>query len=311
MSGGNNPSDTRNDEQDSQPRGNTGEQPANQAGAPGGQQPAGTGTQGQQGQGGQYPQGQQGQGGQYPQGQQGQGGQYPQGQQGQQGTFAQGSGFGGSNLLNDLQRPEPKRYLKGIVGTMGIASVLLGVMTFLLGLIGGFPFVPGAVEVADSAASAMSASGGPQVGQLMGTSHQLTIGYLTAEIAPFVAFGLAPLIGLFVATQMSEDAQTRRMTAGVGVFLGAFVFVLVTTVIASFVVPSLSAFAEAAGSSAGDLGGFGMAGATELSGSLDNLSSIQFGNLLINSAIVGLMGGIAAFGAAYAADTFLGENAGY
>ncbi|QGN08004.1 hypothetical protein Hrd1104_12330 [Halorhabdus sp. CBA1104] len=302
MTDENNPRKTQNSEQDSQPRGNTGGQPANQGGAPGGQQAGGTGAQGQ---GSQHTQGQQGQGGQYAQDQQGQGGQYAQ-----QGQYAQGGGYGGSSLLNDLQRPEPKRYLKGIVGTMGIASVLLGAMTFLLGMIGGFSFVPGAVEVAGSTASAMGTSSGPQVGQALGTTHQLTIGYLTAEIAPFIAFGLAPLIGLFVATRMSDDVQTRRMTAGAGVFLGGFVFVLVTTLMASFIVPSLSAFTEAAGSSAAGLGGL-PAGASEMSGSLNNLSSIQFGNLIINSVIVGLMSGIAAFGAAYAADTFLGEGAGY
>lgn len=242
----------------------------------------------------------------YQQGTQNQGapgqGNYQQANQGSQsqGNYQQGSQYGGqqqygggSSALDDLQRPEPMRFIKGIVGTMVAASVLLGVLIFLLGALGGFPVLPEAAGMV---------SGMAGVGSIFGSSHKLLLGYLTAEVAPFVAFIMAPIFGALVGFRMQSSARTKQLAAGAGTFSGALAFVVIVTVIASMVIPSASAFTEAASSAAGTSSI--APGPSTSAAALGSLGSVQFGNLIINALLIAVLSGATAAATVFSIDTF-------
>jgi hypothetical protein len=181
---------------------------------------------------------------------------------------------------------------------MVAAGILLGVMVFLIGTVGGFTILP---EATDTAQSMAEQSGqGDTLDNTLSNTHQTLLGYLTGQIAPFIAFLMAPMFGLVAGTQMSSARKTKQFTAAAGTFVGAILFVFIVTFIASMVVPDLTDFPL------GALGtGMGGGEAAALSAVETGLGSIQFLNTLINGVIVGLLSAGTAAATVYITDDFL------
>ena len=264
---------------------------------------SGSGNQPNQG-GDQPQQGGQAQGGQ-PQGNQAQGGQPHQGGQPQQGDYGQPPQGGGESPVDALQRPGPQRYLKGIGILSGIAGVAFSVMMILVMKIGGFPVLPAAVQQARNLAAAAggattggatAASPTQQLDAGISTSHQVIISYMSTELAPFIAFGLALVVGVIVATQMSDDGQAKLATAGAGMFVGGLLIVVISSALIGFLGPSVP---QSLLSSAG---AGGVAGAVNPS-----LATPQWGNIIINGILAGVGAGAGAAATVFSLDNYLLE----
>lgn len=173
---------------------------------------------------------------------------------------------------------------------MAAAAALLGILVFLLGNVGGFPLLPEAVTQAQEQTQSTAV-----VDDALSSSHQLLLAYLTAELAPFIAFLMAPLFGMLAGLRMTVAPRTKQLTAAAGTFAGAVVFVVVVTLFASFVVPEASDFGPAAS----------LAGAQQNPDAATGLGSIQFGNTIVNGLLVGLLAGATAFATTYSIDGFL------
>ncbi len=203
----------------------------------------------------------------------------------QQGGYAGQAHAGGQESIgNVLQRPKPKSYMQSIIGSMGVAGLLLGVGVFLVAEMGGWSLIPGAATAISS----------PEVTTALAFSHKLTLAYVTNELAIFLAFIMAPLFGALVGLRMDDSERAKYATSGVGVGIGALLFVMIVGFIASMVVPSVPQSL----SQTGQFGGTGMA-------SQVNLGQVQFGKLLINGILVAIPAGLAASATAYfTADSF-------
>lgn len=198
----------------------------------------------------------------------------PQGQAARQPA----AGAGQEGIGDILQRPGPKSYMQGIIGSMSIVGALLGVGVFLVAEMGGRSLMPGA-------ASAVS---GEQVNTALTFTHKLTLAYVTNELAIFLAFLMAPLFGALVALRMDDTFRAKLATSGVGVGVGALAFTVIVAFIASMVVPSVPQSLAAASA-----GSFGAAGTSV------DLGSVEFGNLIINGIMIGITAGVAASATAY------------
>jgi hypothetical protein len=167
--------------------------------------------------------------------------------------------------------------------------------------IGGFPILPEAVNQARNLAATAGQVGGSQAGpsptqQLdagISTSHEVIISYMSTELAPFIAFGLAVVVGGLVATQMTDDGQAKLATAGVGMFAGGLIIVVVSSALIGFLGPSLpQSLLSAAGTG-------GVAGAVT-----PGLAAPQWGNIVLNGIMAGVGAGGTAAATVYSLDNF-------
>ena len=200
----------------------------------------------------------------------------------QQGGYAGQAQAGGQESIGTiLGRPKPKSYMQSIVGSMGVVGILLGVGTFLVAQAGGRSLLPGIVQ-------SVSVQG---VDQAISATHQLTLAYVTNELAIFLAFMMAPLFGALVALRMDDTERAKLATSGVGVAIGTFVFVVIVAFVASMFVPSASQFTSGLPTGTSAVGGF--------QGASFGLGSVNFGNLVINGVLMGIAGGLAASATGY------------
>lgn len=196
------------------------------------------------------------------------------------------------------------RFVKGstILGaTTGIAFAL---MMILVGKIGGFPILPGATETARDAAEsgAVGAAGQGDVSgteafdATLATSHETLIAYMSTELAPFLAFGLAVVVGVLVVTRLDESRTNKLATAGAGMFAGGFLLVLVSSLLIGVLGPSIpDILLEAQGA--------GMAASA-----IDtSLASPQFTNIILNGVFAGVGSGATAAATVFSLDRFILE----
>ena len=193
--------------------------------------------------------------------------------------------------------------MTGIIATMSIAGVLMGIMSALLSLVGGFPSLPGSVTQTRSALQDLSAnSGGLQqsgqselgaLNQAISTAHEAVVTGLTTELAPFVAFVIAVAIGVGLAVKSTDDSPVA--TAGVGSLIGGFLFILLAVFITSIFYPSVPT-GESATTITGTFSGLANQNGTIL--------KLQLTNLLLNSVVVGIVTGLTAAASAFSVDRF-------
>ena len=208
----------------------------------------------------------------------------------------QGQPAGTQESITDaIQRPGPQSYIQGIAGIMAAMGVLLGFGVFLVAQFGGRSLLPGIVD---------EFSGMQGLDETIAASHELTMAYMANEMAIFLAFLMAPLFGALVAFKLDDTRQAKMGAAGVGVAVGSIIFVSIVVVASSIVAPSASAFVEAGAQLEGQ----------EAAAVADDpemqmlqgmeLGSINVGNMLINSVLVGIPAGIAAASIIYFDEEF-------
>lgn len=215
-------------------------------------------------------------------------------------------GGGGGNGLDALGSGEPNQYLKGIISTMATVGLLLGVLVFLLGIVGGFAVLPGAYDDAKSdigqqggvdGVPATSQVNADYVDKVESSTFQTINGYLVSLIAPFLAFLMAPIFGAVVAFRMGPNSS-KELTVAAGTFVGGILFMLLATFIASLSIPDIAAFAP---EGTGAL----VSAAAEEEGVSTGLGSVRFLKLLINSVVVGAVTAAAAVATTYSIDNFV------
>ena len=172
--------------------------------------------------------------------------------------------------------------------------------------IGGFPVLPAATDTARQLAEAQAPTGGLEstataspssvelLNQGISTSHQVIISYMTAELAPFIAFGLALVVGTVVSTQTSEDMQSKFTVSGVGMLIGGFLIVLISSALVGFLGPSIP---QSVLDSAG----------TQASVVKPGLAAPQWGNIFMNGVMTGVGAAGAAIVTVFSLDTFFAE----
>jgi len=209
---------------------------------------------------------------------------------------------GGGNALDALGGGEPNKFIKGIISTMATVGILLGVLVFLLGMVGGFAVLPGAYDDArqdiEQQASDTNVPGSSQVSsdyidKVESSTYKTVNGYLVSLVAPFLAFFMAPIFGAIVAFEM--DGGSKVQTAAVGTFVGGILFMILATFIASLSIPDATAFLP------DGLGGLATA-QTDVSTAL---GSVQFLNLIIDSVVVGAVTAAAAAATTFSIDNFV------
>jgi len=209
---------------------------------------------------------------------------------------------GGGNALDALGEGEPNKYLKGIISTMATVGILLGVLVFLLGAIGGFAVLPGAYDDArqeiEQQASDTGVPGSSQVSadyidKVESSTYKTLNGYLVSLIAPFIAFLMAPIFGIAVAFQMDDGSKVQTVAAGT--FVGAILFMILATFIASLSIPDATAFLP---------DGLGELATAQMDVSTA-LGSVQFLTLLIDSVVVGTVTAAAAAATTFSIDNFV------
>jgi len=274
----------------------------------GGQPNSGNRARSQQGQGG-HPQGQRQ--GSHQQGQQQRGQQqYSQQQESygqQQGEYDQESyrqppQGGGESPIQAIQRAGPMRFLKGSTILGATTGFVFAIMMVLIGKLGGFPVLPGATETARETAGSgvvggvgqQEVSGTEAFDATLATSHETIIAYMSTELAPFLAFGLAVVVGVLVVTRLDESRTNKLATAGAGMFAGGFLLVVVSSLIIGVLGPSIpDVLLEAQGAGAA-------ASAIDTS-----LASPQFSNILLNGVFAGVGSGATAAATVFSLDSFM------
>lgn len=189
---------------------------------------------------------------------------------------------------------------------MAAVGLLLGVLVFLLGMVGGFAVLPGAY---DDARSDLDQQGGvdgvPATSQLNAdyvdkvesSTFQTINGYLVSLIAPFLAFLMAPIFGTIVAFRMGPNSS-KELTVAAGTFVGGILFMFLATFIASLSIPDIAAFFP-------DGVGTLATSQFESEGISTGLGSVRFVALLINSVVVGAVTAGAAVATTYSVDNFV------
>jgi len=212
---------------------------------------------------------------------------------------------GGGNALDSLGDGEPNKFLKGIISTMATVGILLGVLVFLLGMVGGFTVLPGAYDDArqdieqqasDTDVPASSQVSSDYIDKVESSTYKTVNGYLVSLIAPFLAFLMAPIFGAVVAFQM--DGGSKVQTAAAGTFIGGILFMILATVIASLSIPDIAAFVPEGMGSA-------VTQQFEAEGISTGLGSVRFLKLLINSVVVGAVTAAAAAATTFSIDNFV------
>lgn len=212
-------------------------------------------------------------------------------------------GGGSESAVDALQRPGPKKFIKGIGILSAAAGVAFSVMMILVMKMGGFPILPGAVQQARNLAAAAggvgaggatAASPTQQLNAGISTSHQVIISYMSTELAPFIAFGLALVVGVLVATQMADSSTAKVATAGAGMFVGGLLIVVISSALIGLLGPSVPQSLL----SAADAGA--VAGAVNT-----GLAQPQWGNIIINGIVAGIGAGAGAAATVFSLDNFL------
>lgn len=185
---------------------------------------------------------------------------------------------------------------------MSIAGVLMGVLSALLSVVGGFSALPGTVVQVQSALQQQNSLGsGLQQGQseldalnqALSTAHETVVTGLTTELAPFVAFVLAVAIGVGLAVKSDDSGNV--MTAGVGALIGGFLFVALSVFVTSLAYPTI-----AVGQGGAALG----AGFADLATETGAILQLQMTNLLLNAVVVGIVAALTAAASAFTVDRF-------
>lgn len=196
------------------------------------------------------------------------------------------------SITDAVQRTGPQRFIRGIVGLMAVMGALLGLGVYLVAQFGGRSLLPGIVS---------EFSGTSGVEETLAATHQLTIAYMANELAIFLAFLMAPLFGFLVAFKMDDTKQAKMGAAGLGVALGTIAFTFIVVFIASVVTPSAGDVMSATSSLEGTSGAAGTE--AEMVQGMD-LGSINIGNTVTNSVLVGVPAGIAAAAVIYFDEEF-------
>jgi hypothetical protein len=140
------------------------------------------------------------------------------------------------------------QFIKGSAILGSIAGLIFAVMMVLVGKIGGFPLLPGATDAARAAASEAGTIGGvnQQVANpeavfdtTLATAYETNIAYTSTQLAPFLAFGLAIVVGVIIATRLNETQNINLATAGIGMFVGGSLLVIITSLIIGFLGPNI------------------------------------------------------------------------
>jgi Na+/proline symporter len=194
------------------------------------------------------------------------------------------------------------RFLKGSTILGATTGLVFAIMMVLIGKLGGFPVLPGATETAREAAGSgvvggvgqQEVSGTEAFDATLATSHETLIAYMSTELAPFLAFGLAVVVGVLVATRLDEPRTNKLATAGAGMFAGGFLLVLVSSLIIGVLGPSVpDVLLESQGVGAA-------ASAVDTS-----LASPQFSNILLNGVFAGVGSGATAAATVFSLDSFM------
>lgn len=206
-----------------------------------------------------------------------------------QGEYAGQAAVAQESPIDIIQRPGPQQYLKGTVGLMAAFGVLLGVGAYLLGAVGGFSILPSAIQDVQSLVSGQQAQA---LNEAITKTHEGFLAYFTNELAPFLGFLLAPLIGVVVGTNMEDSKRAKLTTAGASVFTGTVVFVVILGFFASLLVPEVP-------QSAAD----SVAGGVSSMVSTD-AGSLNYGTLITNAIVVAIPAGLAAASTTYFYDEY-------
>lgn len=206
----------------------------------------------------------------------------------QRGQAAPGAG---ESITDAVQRPVPQSYIQGIAGLMAGMGALLALGVYLVAQIGGRSLLPGIVG---------ELSGTSGVEETLTATHQLTLAYMANELAIFLAFLMAPLFGFLVAFKMDDTQQAKMGAAGVGVALGTVAFTFLVVFVASMVTPSAGDVMSAAN---GLESASGASAENEMVRGMD-LGSINIGNTVMNSVLIGIPAGIGAAAVVYFDDRF-------
>ncbi len=198
----------------------------------------------------------------------------------------------GESITDAVQRPGPQSYIQGITGLMAALGALLGIGIYLVAQFGGRSLLPGIVG---------EFSGTSGVEETLAATHQLTLAYMANELALFLAFLMAPLFGFLVATKLDDTKQAKMGAAGVGVALGTIAFTFLVVFAASMVTPSAGDVMSAASSLEG--ASDAASAETEMIQGMD-LGSIDIGNTVINSVLIGIPAGLGAAAVVYFDERF-------
>lgn len=216
----------------------------------------------------------------------------PQAQPSPAGQPRAAAGHAQESVVDAIQRPSPKNFVKGITGIMAVMGVLLGVGLFLVSEIGGRSLLPGIAQ---------ELSGVDGLEEGLAFSHQLTTAYIANELAIYLAFLMAPLFGLLVAFKMEDTKRAKMGAAGVGVALGTIVFTFVVVMVASLIAPTGSDLMAVESAAPTDTN---TVDAQEQIAEGMDFGSIYVGNTFLNSALIGGFAGLAAASIVYFDDKF-------
>ncbi len=194
-------------------------------------------------------------------------------------------------MIDAVQRPLPKSYVKGIAGSMAAMGALLGVAVYLIASFGGRSLFPGIVQ---------EFSGTAGVEESLAFSHQLVMAYIANELAIYLAFLMAPVFGALVAYRLDDTTEAKMGSAGVGVALGSIAFVFLVVLFSSLTTPSASDLIAAQEA----LPGASAVGYQEQFIEGMSLGSIDVGTTLINSIAVAVPAGVAAAAVVYFDENF-------
>lgn len=201
--------------------------------------------------------------------------QHPQGQRvGRQ----QPPGGGGSGRIDG-------GYVQSVVAFSAIGGIVFGLMMVVVGKVGGLPILPGATDAARSMTTRTTPGAQQAFDSGLSLTHEVLIAYMSTELAPFVAFGIA-IVGGVLAAQRSENAS-KLGSAVVATLVGGALFVLLSTVLIGFLGPDASSFLQTVSQVSPGTGASPGVGAA--AGAIDtSLASPQFGNIIINSVATGV-----------------------
>lgn len=170
---------------------------------------------------------------------------------------------GGAKSVTDLlDEPETKQYVKAIVGTMAVVGLALGLLVFLMGSVGGMAFTQ------DGAQQNLS----PEQQTYQDKQYKASLVNSVMQNAPFVAFAIAAVAGLLVGARIGGGSKKAMVAAGVGALVGTVALVFLAEFVAAQQWPNFE---------------------NQPSYSLD------FGQALINSVVLGVLAGVMAAGGAW------------
>lgn len=160
-------------------------------------------------------------------------------QQPQQGYQQQGQGYqqppagGGGGYGTEsggLGSPASKQYLLGIVGTLLVLAVAIGLVVALLGAVSGPPLV-------EDTGEQLSEEERQQQQQQRQDSFLFTHVQFGMLFAPYVALGVVGVLGLLAGANHPGTLLNKLVVTVVGVVVGTVLFVVVTDFVLSTQIP--------------------------------------------------------------------------